>query len=335
MWHFACKIFLLALILLACNPEQKADNQLVVRVSKVTLRAEPSEKSRELTTLSKNAALVDLGEVSPFESQISLGGQLYQTPWIKVQTKKEEIGWIPAWALSPASKAADWLLQKRLLCYFGKDLTAQRNVLFQAFENTETSAQWRDNWLKSRLLRDTFLGMLARRPEQGFKPQFKWLGDVLPGYIYQEIDPGARPGLFANFATWRPNALKSNGLQDDAFLACYLAAFPVDSIESAFPVWKFPLSETEPVSQLGAGQHLNMFRQIDAALQAGPLFGPELQVLKDQILEDIFWEGNRYWQSAEKIIHGCVRRRTRGSCPVPTRWRTSKTARCRERRARP
>jgi hypothetical protein len=144
--------------------------------------------------------------------------------------------------------------------------------------------------------------MLARRPEQGFKPQFKWLGDVLPGYIYQEIDPGARPGLFANFATWRPNALKSNGLQDDAFLACYLAAFPVDSIESAFPVWKFPLSETEPVSQLGAGQHLNMFRQIDAALQAGPLFGPELQVLKDQILEDIFWEGNRYWQSAEKII---------------------------------
>ena len=64
MQHFSWKIFPL-LILLSCNNSgQSADDQLIVQAPKISLRAEPDEKSRELALISKGENLIDLQQVS-------------------------------------------------------------------------------------------------------------------------------------------------------------------------------------------------------------------------------------------------------------------------------
>jgi len=303
MRHLDRKILFLLFLLPFCKNRVTTENQLVVSVEKVSLRAEPSEKSQEIISLRKGQDLTDLREVSPSESQIAVGDHIYQTPWIKVQTHGNQTGWVLAWALRPVEKQADWLLQKRLVCYFGKNLAARRNVLHQQFENLATEEQMSNLWRESTVLRDTFLSILGRRPEAGGLPlQFNWLNEVLPGFLYQKLGKDSRPYLFADFAFWQQKALKTNGLQDNAFFQTCLAAFQNDSIESFFPVWKFQLSDAESASQLGTGQHLKMLRQIDQAVTSGHLFAPQLGAFKDQLLEDIFEKKLRYWQPQEKIL---------------------------------
>ncbi len=297
-WKILPFLFLLS----GCKDRQTEGSQLVVRVEQASLRAEPRENSRELAALLKGQTLTDLGEVGPSESQIAVGCDVFQTPWIKVQTSENQIGWIREWDVRQVKETKDWLLQKRMLCYFGNALASRRNVLQKKFVQTETDLQVAEAWQESSTLRDTFLQLLSRRPEREFQVQFNWLGEVLPGFLFQKIGEGEGPCLFANFHDWLQKALKTNGLQDDAFFQACLTAFPQDSIESFFPAWKFQLSESESVSQLGAGQHLKMLRQIDRGLEAGLLFAASLELLKDQVLEDIFGKNMRYWQSPEKIL---------------------------------
>jgi len=302
MPHFDWKILLLVLSLPCCENRQSVDSQLFVSAKSVSLRVDPSEKSREISALIQNQRLVDLGEVSQTESQTAVGAQLYQTPWIKVQTPDNQIGWVLAWALKPVQKQKDWLLQKRMDCYFGKTLTKRRNAVIHSLAELKTEQQLFDLWRDSNVLRDTFLQLISSRPEGDFKLQFKWLEEVLPGFIYQKNEIENQPELFADFLFWQQNTLKTNGLQDDAFFQTCLLAFSKDSIESFFPAWKFQLSETESASQLGTGQHLKMLQRIDQSHQTGTLFAVLLTTFKEQILADIFEKGVRYWQPKEKIL---------------------------------
>jgi hypothetical protein len=302
MQHSVCKFLLPLLLLLACNQPQTTDYQLSVRVLKSSLRAEPSEKSREIATLTKDQQLLDLEETSTFESQISEGGARYQTPWLKVQTTDNQTGWVLAYAVKPIKAQKDWLLQKRLDCYFGRNLRHKRNLLVEQFEQIETDAQLASVWDNAVTLRDTFLELLSSRPEPGFQPQFGWLADVLPAFVSQKNKDFAWPFLFADYRVFHEKALKTNGLQDDAFFSLCIAAYPLDSIESFFPFWTFQLSESTAASQLGTGQHSEMLRKIDAALEAGPLFAKSLSRMKEQVLEDIFGKNQQYWQPKEKIV---------------------------------
>ncbi|MFN0036559.1 MAG: SH3 domain-containing protein [Saprospiraceae bacterium] len=274
----------------------------MVRAAQTSLRAEPTEKSREIAVLQKGQTLTDLGEVSRTESEIALGGEVVQSPWIKVQTPENQTGWVLAWALRPALESKDWLLQKRLSGYFGEAGASRRNALCRAFPNLETEGQLADAWREANTLRDTFLLLLSHRPQGGFQPQFSWLSELLPGFLFQKMEEGERPQLFADFRVWRQMALKTTGKQDDAFLQTCLAAFPKDSIESFFPAWEFQISDTESASQLGSGQHLKMLRHIGHSLQAAPMFASQLEAFKEQVLEDVFGKNVRYWQPQEKIL---------------------------------
>jgi len=302
MSHFVWKILTLTLILYACKNSANSENQNIVTVKAVSLREEPSEKGREITIIEPGDVLVDLGKTSSSESQIMVGGQLYQTPWIKVETLNKQSGWVPAWALRPVRKQADWLLQKRLECYFGKALADRRNLICQDLEKAKTVSELSSAWRISIAFRDTSLLLLTQRPEGDIQLEFDWLNELLPGFIFQKSETGDRNLLFAAFEFWYQKALKTNGLEDDVFFETYFLAYPKDHIESFFPAWKFQLSETESTSQLGSGIHHKMLQQIDRALGKGQRFAPQLNKLKDQLLEDIFDKGVQYWQSREKIL---------------------------------
>lgn len=302
MLHNLGKFFLLSVLLWSCNSIQNTDNQLITTFYKTSVRAQPSEKSAELALLQNGETLLDLQKVSPFESQMIVSGQVFQSPWVAVQMADKQVGWVPAWCVKPIKAQADWLLQKRLEAYFADGIRQRRNTLVQRVQTLQTAEELAAAWSESVVLRDTMVALLGRRPELRFQPDFTWMESVLPGYIFQKISISERPHLFADFTFWRNKSLKTNGLEDDAYIdfACFL--FPVDNIESLFPVWKFQLSESHSASQLGSGRHLQILQKLDTLLVAAPLFSRSLQGYKAQVLDDIFDKSVQYWQPSEKIV---------------------------------
>ncbi len=296
-------LFLLPFIFVFCKNENP-ENQLIITYEHA-LREKPGEKNREIRLLPKDEKVTNLDEVSTFETPWLLGDTLLSAPWLKVETADKEQGWLYTLYAKPASGDFEkWLLDKRLKCYFGKNLAAQY-FQFVATEPQNTEADFAAHYRESVALRDTFMHILARRAdpnEANAQPDFLWLRTLLPGFILQKVAEGTQLHLFADYQYFQPIALKTSGLQDDAFIETCLLAFSADSIESFFPAWKFQYADYEAASQLGTGIHLKMFRQIDKAMQTGTLFQPELRAFKEAVLEDIIGKNVVYWQSKELIL---------------------------------
>ena len=302
MLHNLCKFFLGLVLIGACNSVQDADNQLVTTFYSTTVRAKPSEKSAEIVTLKNGATLLDLQKVSPFESQMVVSDQVFQSPWLAVRTKDKQIGWVPAWCVKPILAQPDWLLQKRLEAYFGAGIRQRRNDLEHRVLAAQSAAELAEVWSLSIALRDTMMALLSRRPVPNFQPDFTWMESALPGYIVQKVSVSERPYLFADFSFWRKKALETNGLEDDLFFDFTGFIFPNDGIESFYPVWKFQLSESRAASQLGLGRHLSALQKLDTLWALAPGFAGSLQGYKGQILEDIFDKSVEYWQPSDKIV---------------------------------
>lgn len=289
-------------LLFCCCKHNDSDNQLIVSVEKISLRASPGVTSAETTVLRQGEKLTDLGEVSHFESEITFGDQALRTPWLKVKTSGNKQGWIFAGAVKPAENMEAWLLQKRLDCYFGHAFASRLNTCKASLDDIQTDAQFAAVYRLSTAMRDSMVHELERRPEPNGRPEYRWLPEALPGFIYQRAYEGGPPRLFADYRFWGQKAQKTSGAADDAFLETCYVVFPRDSIESFFPVWKFQFSELESASNLGTGAHLKVLQQIEKNLAQSRVFEPELMQIKDAVLEDIQDKYTRFWQSKDLIL---------------------------------
>lgn len=255
--------------------------------------------------LADGERLTDLNEVSRFESAVYFNDQRFQSPWIKVKTADHQTGWVFAEALRPLQKDTGWMLQKRLACYFGEALAGRRNRFLNnppARNDAELAAAYRE----VTALRDTLMYLLAHRAEPdeaGFRPDFSWLTEVLPHFVYQTTANGSRPYLFADYRYWQNRAAQIGGAESMAFFNTCLTAFATDSIESFFPCWTFQVSEQEAASQLGLKKHLAMLQSIQTASEAGPLYQSEILRFKEALLEDILDKKTVYWQPESLIIN--------------------------------
>lgn len=296
-------LFFFSLFFVFCK-NKISENQLIV-THEDALRDAPGEKSAEIRRLKAGEKVTDLGEVSSFETPIMFDDTLLSAPWIKVQTVDNQTGWVYTEYLKPSAGPFDkWLLDKRLICYFGKQLTARYDQ-FIASQEENSEAEFAARYRESIALRDTFLHLLAHRPDPNNTlglPYFSWMRDLIPGFIFQLAAEGTQPYLFADYQFWQQKALKTSGLQDDAFIETCFTAFPADSIESFYPAWTFQISDYEAASQLGTGVHLKMLRSIDSALAAGDIFRPELMAFKESVLNDILDKNIVYWQSKKLIV---------------------------------
>lgn len=293
--------FLFVVMLAFCKNEN-IENQLVVTVEKIALRAAPGVKGAETGTLRQGDAVYDLGEVSHFESEIVFGERAIQAPWLKVRAKDHPEGWVFAGAVAPAGDAISWLRQKRLDCYFGHAFNARLNRWLSGLNQVRSEEQFAAAYREALAIRDTMFYALGRRSEPEQKPKLQWLSELMPGFVLQQNEPGSLPFLFVDYRFWVPLAQQTSGTADDAFLQTCIRAFPRDSIESLFPVWKFQLSETTGASQLGKGLHLAMLQQVDETLAGSSVFEPELMHIKDAVLEDILDKNTGFWQPAELIL---------------------------------
>lgn len=281
-----------------CKPDV---DQLSVEVEKIAMRAAPGIKSAEMVTLNRGDRVKDLGQVSPFESEISFDGTILRAPWLKVQ-KGEKSGWVFAGALKPNSDPADWMLQKRLECYFGRPfadrLNAWKASLDQLGDEQALAAAFRE----AVQLRNTMIEQLDRRANQDGRPEYFWLNEAMPGCIYQRAFRLGPPQLLFDYRFWADKARKTSGSADDDFMQLSMRAFSTDSIESMFPVWRFQLSEMDGASQLGTGAHLDMLKNVEQSLAKYRLFEPELLRFKEALLDDILNNNTKFWQSQELIL---------------------------------
>ncbi len=272
------------------------------------LRELPSEKSAELDQLPIGTRLRDAGQVSDFLASVSLRDTLRQEPWMKVQMPGGRTGWVFAGALRPPSvepaQLRAWVLDKRFQALFGPAL-AQRWRAWSGLPAPVTDTAFSVQLREGLSLRDTLnllIGRVLTRDAASALPDLYWLGELSPYFVVQQVANGSSYTLFSDFRAVARTAAHTTGRQDDLYSQLGFTAYPADSIESALPVWVFPLSTEESCSNLGQGQHLRLLRAIDAAQRSGDLFRPEMQEMKDRILNDILDKSRDYWQPKEKIL---------------------------------
>jgi len=295
--------FLFCFLFALCQNEPP-QNQLLVIFPRTPLREAPGAKSKVLRMLDSGERLTGPDETSRFESAVYFNDRRFQSPWVRVKTRDDRTGWVFCAAVRPASEAPDWLLQQRLLCYFGEALTVRRNAYVEN-EAVGDEAALAARYREATALRDTFVYLLSRRAEPdeaGFQPDFSWLSEALPHFVFQALGESGQPYLFADFRYWAQQAGKVEGTEGRAFFNACLAAFAADSIESFFPAWTFQISDREAASRLGTRRHLAMFQAVQSALDAGPLFRPELMRFKESLLEDILDKKTTFWQPKELIV---------------------------------
>ena len=292
------------LFILSCAPRDD-ENTLRVVLPQTALRDAPGEKGREIAALKAQDRLTDLGTVSRFETQLRLGDQSLIAPWLQVKAPDGQQGWVFSGAVLPVISQANWLLNKRMWCYFGPELSARRDRWLATRDTIATEAGFAAFYREAVALRHTFTYRLAHRAEPNttdVQPDFYWLREALPGFVYQRVAQGTQPYLFTDYRFFQLLAARTTGRQDDQLIAAYLSAYPIDSVESAAPVWTMQIADNELVSQLGLHHHWQLLAAIDASLTTNSLFQPEWVRLKEAVLEDIFGKTVRYWQPKEKIL---------------------------------
>lgn len=301
-------IFCWLLFLSACGSDsRKSAADLLVTFDRSSLRDAPGEKTAELRLLRTGERLRPTGRVSDFVTPLRLGDTLLQAPWVQVQLANHQTGWVFAAALQPVEgDAAQWFLQQQMTCFFGPGLTGRRNRwVAQRQAPAATEIDFARDYREAVALRDTLMRRLAARAEPneaGFEPDFFWLAEALPGFVFQMVAEGTQPYAFADYRAWQQISLATSGLQDDRFVDACLLAFAADSIESFFPAWVMQTWDYGGSSQLGTGRHLTMLQTLDAALEAGRLFEAELLTLKDELLDDILDKNTTFWQPLEKAV---------------------------------
>ncbi|MCS7036262.1 MAG: hypothetical protein RMJ33_04995 [Saprospiraceae bacterium] len=308
MSHFAVYAFqrgspgwLLGVVLMvACNggPADHSDARVTVATH---LRQAPDESSTTTQHLPEGAALLDLGEVSPYLSGIYLGDTLLWEPWLRMRTLEGNTGWVFGGfvQLNKAStgETLRWRCEKRLYALFGP-IPAQRLMRWAAQPIT-TDTALAHHLREGLALRDTLQTALRyglRRPTPDAQPDLRWLSPYLR-YLRRY-----RGGIAVDYGLLAREAQQTRGQQDDYFAQSCIEAYPIDSMESPLPAWVFPLSWTESASNLGAGRHQATLDRLDDALQQAPLFQPEWQRLKDLVMSDILDIERSYWQPLPKIL---------------------------------
>jgi hypothetical protein len=295
--------FCLILLLSCSNSNFKPD--LVVTRAQAVLLENPGTNGQEICALPVGEKLRQLGGVSNFFTPLELEGAYWEAPWIQVQTRDGRRGWVYALYATPRKgDRQTWLLRQQLQSVLGANFMERYLPWRAAFENLQ-HAPGAAPWYRETLqVRAALEAAKRNRPEQNeanYQPGLDWLPGLFPGLAFEwpqdEYLPISRIdyGFFSRLASEKQDA------QAIRYFAFCISIFPKDSIESAFPIWKMPLSERRRCSSLGAGAHLQTLQTIDRLLPQTPDFRAELLQWKDLIVEDIVGKEAVYWYAAEPI----------------------------------
>ncbi|WP_373550155.1 SH3 domain-containing protein [Haliscomenobacter sp.] len=306
--YLLCLVFLFNL--LACSskdaPFPADPAQIMVFKTGLRLFSTPGSQGKALRKLKPGEILKDLGVVSPFLTPLSLNGQGYTEPWLKVRTHKGEIGWVYGAVLyNRQEQAAKQVLPKRLAALFGPSLAQKIDTYSRNFEAAHTDValaqayhQFREV-LDSLALHTSFA--LAVDPTYTL-PNLIWLPQVLPGVVPQMNPRGDTYYFFTHFGDYKRKALQTKGQSDDDFFDWCIQQFPSDSIEYLYPHYVIETDRELTHSLLGRGLHFQTLQQLDALYRRKTAFDHDLIGYKNRCIDDITASRAAFWETREKII---------------------------------
>ncbi len=105
-----------------------------------------------------------------------------------------------------------------------------------------------------------------------------------------------------DFRLWRVYAGSTPSSHDDAFFQLIVKYYPGPEGKAGTPAWRFPTETGESYSLLGRGIHLSLLQKTDSLWQAAPNWRPELNQLKQALVDDITSGQTRYWEDQSAIL---------------------------------
>jgi hypothetical protein len=253
--------------------------------------------------LKPGTELLDLGEVSRFSSRVIYDGKTLSGPWIKVQTSEGTTGWVFLPDIQTKSpNPIDWMYAKHLSSLLGKS----GDAVFTSWEKSASTLQdetvlaqyYRESISLQNTLNQQLRSRPTKDPEADFS-EYNWLEERLPCFALRYPHEAA-PEVKIDYTHFAEKARKTSGEQDNQFFQLCLKIYPLDSLESDFPVWLMPLSLNSSCSQLGDGSYLRLLRKINQLKASAPIFKNELDHFQNLLLESLWNEPPQFWQAADQ-----------------------------------
>ena len=289
------------------NPTNTVPTQLIVNLENFRLRATPGVKGQEIGRLEKGTVLTDLGEVSDFTTPLKLRGVAFDEPWIKVRTPAGLEGWIYGggvhFSMDNPTELATKLMERRLRTLF-QGLASEVLQYRQDFGSAQTSDEYAEIYRRGEKLRDTLVHLLSTRVIVGDYnnlPDLFWLEEAMPGYVPQLVAEGTEYYLFQDYKKLYPQARKTRGTADNDYITLCTHVHAMDSVEHFFPAWFLQTWDYGGSSLLGQGVHLQLLREMDRVIEKSKLFEREILGIKNDLVRDVTWTENTYWEPIEAI----------------------------------
>ncbi len=271
-------------------------------IQTVGLYEYPKLESEVVRVLPVGETLITTPEVSEDWVFIDRAGQATCEPWLRVQTKEKETGWVVAAAEDfeiPSSLVLSWQRNNRLRSLLPETSLQQLRGYQQAWERTDQSSVLLVAVRNALAIQDQLRTAVSALPCQ---PESNWLAPSWPGFVFQPQAPGELPLLWQDYGQCLARATQTKGDTDDRLFQLYCQIYPQDSIAYHYSAWQFPEPEGDVYSLLGRGIHLDLLTKADQLFAAEPFLEPELRQITKAIITDILDAPAGYWERRERIV---------------------------------
>ncbi|MDX2066817.1 MAG: SH3 domain-containing protein [Haliscomenobacter sp.] len=284
----------------------KDSSQILVYKPGLRLFSTPGSQGKAIRKLQQGELLQDLGEVSPFLTPLSMNGQGYIEPWLKVRTQQGEVGWVYGAVLyNLQEQASEQIIPKRLAALFGASLAQKMDQYKRNFQAAQTDQELAQAYHQFREVLDSLnlhtSFALAVDPTYTL-PNLTWLPQVLPGVVTQIKPKRDAYYFFTHYGLYKQKAQQTKGQSDDDFFDWCIQQFPQDSIEYLYPNYLIETDHEVAHSLLGRGLHFQALQQLDALYRRKTAFANDLIVSKNRCIDDITASRAAFWETREKII---------------------------------
>jgi len=274
-------------------------NAVIIRHAQLPLKAAPEADAKNLSVLKEGTPVMLTGTASMHKTTLTLGGTTYNEPWLLVQTKEGQEGWIHGLVLHQENIPLETALS-RLLPPGLKDSVQSYQQYFQAATSAVDIAQLIQNaWM----LRDTLVMVLKEENTMAeLASSLEVLDDALPGFRPHYLEDQQEFYLFMDFKSLEQKVRASEGDCDDRLIRLYYKMYPIDSIEYHYPAWQLEARPGIAFSLLGKGIHKAFLEDLDEMADCEDVTGPLLDRLRGAIVNDITQPGVLYWNKRAEGI---------------------------------
>jgi hypothetical protein len=264
---------------------------VAVILPRFELKERPEVGSKTLQVLERGDSLYLQGQVSNNRNQLSIGGKSYDRSWLLCQTAKGLEGWVHGAAVEEGLP-----LRLQLQAHLEGGLAEAAWAYVQSFAKMSSAES------VVQVLRQAHQlgGNLSQYP--GLEAEAQDLNALLPGLQTTWLEERQRYAWYVDYRAFLPAALASAAPADEELLELYYLAYPLDSIAYRYPAWMIETAPGEAYSLLGRGDYLLFLEALEQRQAYASLIQPELQQLRQLLLNDIRTAGVSFWEKRERVL---------------------------------